>query len=58
MLDRAAGGSFTINDPACGRRRVGRAEMDRAFTGVTLVVEPGPGFARARRRGRWGGALA
>ena len=32
-------------DPAAGRRFVTRAELDRALTGVGLVLEPGPDFA-------------
>lgn len=37
-----------IVDPAVGRRRVGHYEMDRAFTGVVVVLEPGPRFERRR----------
>ena len=36
-----------INDPAVGRRRVELAEFDAAFTGVVLVIEPGPDFRRS-----------
>jgi ATP-binding cassette subfamily C protein len=38
-----------LNDPACGRRRVSLAEFDEAFTGVVLVMEPGPDFRRGGR---------
>ena len=36
-----------LNDPASGPRRVGWEEFDRSFTGVMLVFEPGPEFAKA-----------
>jgi len=36
-----------INDPAIGRRRVSRAELSEAFTGVVLAFEPAVGFRRA-----------
>jgi NHLM bacteriocin system ABC transporter peptidase/ATP-binding protein len=35
-----------INDPAVGRYRVGIEELDRAFTGVVLVFEPGDSFRK------------
>ncbi|NKE46760.1 NHLP family bacteriocin export ABC transporter peptidase/permease/ATPase subunit [Roseomonas frigidaquae] len=35
-----------INDPASGPRRITREELDRNFTGVTLVLEPGPDFRK------------
>ncbi|TDC64832.1 NHLP family bacteriocin export ABC transporter peptidase/permease/ATPase subunit [Streptomyces hainanensis] len=39
-----------INDPAHGRRFVPLDEFDAAFTGVVLVLEPGPDFRRGGRR--------
>lgn len=38
-----------INDPAIGRRFVDLAELDAAFTGVVLAMEPGPEFRKAGR---------
>lgn len=35
---------YLINDPACGRRRVGEEEFGRCFTGVALRMEPGENF--------------
>jgi ABC-type bacteriocin/lantibiotic exporter with double-glycine peptidase domain len=46
VYDRADGkGGAWVADPAWGRRRVSRQELDRSFTGVALLFEPGEGFA-------------
>jgi ATP-binding cassette subfamily C protein len=37
-------GRAYLNDPASGRRSVSMEEFDEAFTGVVLVMEPGPEF--------------
>ena len=37
-----------LSDPAEGRYRVTAEEFDQAFTGVALVLEPGPEFVRKR----------
>ena len=39
-----------LNDPATGPRTVSFEEFDRAFTGVALIMEPGPDFAPGGRR--------
>ncbi|HWM92096.1 MAG TPA: peptidase domain-containing ABC transporter [Thermoanaerobaculia bacterium] len=45
VFDRADGkGGAWILDPALGRRRVDREELDRSFTGVALILERGEGF--------------
>jgi ATP-binding cassette subfamily B protein len=58
VLERVERKGAWILDPGSGRRFVGRAELDRALTGVALVVEPGPDFnrdgtARASLLGRY-----
>ncbi len=46
VLDRPDGkGGAWIVDPAWGRRRVSRQELDRSFTGVALLFEKGEAFA-------------
>ncbi|MBV8214962.1 MAG: NHLP family bacteriocin export ABC transporter peptidase/permease/ATPase subunit [Verrucomicrobia bacterium] len=37
-------GMVHLNDPATGPRRVTVEELEASFTGVVLVVEPGPNF--------------
>ncbi|MEV6195358.1 NHLP family bacteriocin export ABC transporter peptidase/permease/ATPase subunit [Streptomyces sp. NPDC051920] len=39
-----------VNDPGKGRRFVPMEDFDSSFTGVVLVMEPGPGFRRGGRR--------
>ncbi|OKH42554.1 NHLP family bacteriocin export ABC transporter peptidase/permease/ATPase subunit, partial [Scytonema sp. HK-05] len=47
-----------LNDPATGRRTVSLQEFDRAYTGVTLVMEPGPDFQRGGKKSNIVSALA
>jgi ATP-binding cassette subfamily C protein len=37
-----------INDPAIGHRTLHAEEFDRSFTGVVLVMEPGPDFQKGK----------
>lgn len=39
-------GYVYLNDPAIGRRRVSFQEFDEGFTGVTLILRPGPEFTK------------
>ncbi len=44
VLERWARGHAGVVDPATGRRRLAHDEFDDSFTGVLLVLEPGPAF--------------
>ena len=46
VLEGIDRGRAFINDPAMGRRRIDMAELDLAFTGVVLVLQPTPEFRR------------
>jgi NHLM bacteriocin system ABC transporter peptidase/ATP-binding protein len=50
VLEGVRGTHAFINDPAEGRRRVTAEELDLAFTGVVLTMEPTPAFRRVGRR--------
>ncbi|XGV94302.1 MAG: NHLP family bacteriocin export ABC transporter peptidase/permease/ATPase subunit (plasmid) [Leptolyngbya sp. BL-A-14] len=39
-----------LNDPATGPRSVSLEEFDQAYTGVVLVMEPGPNFSQGGRK--------
>lgn len=54
VLEGHRGNRVFINDPANGPRTLTRDEFDESFTGVTLLMQPGPEF---RKGGRPAGAL-
>ncbi|MEH2084215.1 MAG: NHLP family bacteriocin export ABC transporter peptidase/permease/ATPase subunit [Nostoc sp.] len=39
-----------LNDPASGPRKISRQEFDEGYTGVVLVMEPGPEFTKGGRK--------
>src|SRR3954447_217401 len=47
VLEGIDGGDVYLNDPAIGRRRTDMAELDLAFTGVALAIEPTAEFKRS-----------
>jgi NHLM bacteriocin system ABC transporter peptidase/ATP-binding protein len=47
VLEGIDGGDVYINDPAIGRRRIDMLELDLAFTGVALTIEPTPAFQKS-----------
>ncbi|MBQ8707688.1 MAG: ATP-binding cassette domain-containing protein [Succinivibrionaceae bacterium] len=44
------GDRIYLNDPAEGRRIVGREDFERGYTGVVLAFEPGESFEKSPRR--------
>lgn len=44
VLEGFKKGLVYLNDPASGPRTVSEEEFDQSFTGVVLVIEPGPDF--------------
>src|ERR1700694_1087970 len=46
VLEGIDGDRVYINDPAIGRRRIDMAELDLAFTGVALAMEPTEAFRK------------
>lgn len=43
-------GKVFLNDPASGHRVVTAEEFDQSFTGIVLVMEPGPDFEKGGRQ--------
>ena len=39
-----------LNDPASGRRRISREEFSQTYTGIVLVMEPGPEFQKGGKK--------
>ena len=52
VLEGIDGERVYINDPAMGRRELDMAELDLAFTGVALAMEPTPAFRKIGSRPR------
>jgi ABC-type bacteriocin/lantibiotic exporter with double-glycine peptidase domain len=46
VLERWSPREVLLVDPSAGRRRLSAEEFDRGFTGVALLFQPGPQFAR------------
>jgi ATP-binding cassette, subfamily C, bacterial len=57
VLEGFDGDRVFINDPASGRRVVTLHEFDLKFTGVALLLEPGPDFKKGGSRPSVGKAL-
>jgi ATP-binding cassette subfamily C protein len=50
VVEGRRGGMVYLNDPASGPRRVTLEEFDEGYTGIVLVLEPGPDFHRSGRK--------
>lgn len=44
VVEGISGQQVDLNDPAMGRRSVSLPEFDQSYTGVVLVIQPGPDF--------------
>ena len=50
VLEGFGPGVYYLNDPANGRRTVSEETFDKSFTGVVMVMQPGPDFQRGGPR--------
>jgi ATP-binding cassette subfamily B protein len=50
VLDSVSADGVRVVDPAVGARRITRADLDRMFTGVALLLEPSARFVAEDRR--------
>ena len=54
VVEGFAADGVWLNDPASGPRKVTMEEFSRAYTGVTLLITPGPDFKKGgKRRSTW-----
>ena len=50
VVEKFAGDQVYINDPASGRRKISQEEFNASYTGVVLVLEPGPDFEKGGKK--------
>ncbi|MEU1705314.1 peptidase domain-containing ABC transporter [Streptomyces sp. NPDC005706] len=50
VLESFDGRTAVVMDPAVGRRRISREELEKSFTEIVLAAEPAEGFERKRAR--------
>ncbi|MGV9419376.1 peptidase domain-containing ABC transporter [Streptomyces sp. NPDC003674] len=50
VLESFDGRTAVVMDPAVGRRRISRDELEKSFTEIVLAAEPGEGFEKKRAR--------
>lgn len=49
VFEGVKGGYYYLNDPALGRRKLSREELDDGFTGVVITFKPTENFEKAKR---------
>lgn len=52
VLEGVSGSKVHLNDPAVGHRTITRSEFEAMYSGVVLVIKPGPKFEPAGRASR------
>lgn len=55
VLERWSPKSVEVVDPAAGRLHLSMDEFDTSFTGIVILLEPGPHFARGKTRSSFSG---
>lgn len=50
VVERWSPSRVDVVDPAAGRRRLSAQEFDAGFTGIVMMLEPGPDFAARKTR--------
>lgn len=50
VLETFDGRTAVVMDPAVGRRRISREELEKSFTEIVLAAEPAEGFEKRRAR--------
>ncbi|GAA2073188.1 peptidase domain-containing ABC transporter [Streptomyces albiaxialis] len=50
VLEKFDGRKAVVMDPAVGRRRLSRAELEAGFSGIVVSAEPGPRFERLKQK--------
>ncbi|MEU7132733.1 peptidase domain-containing ABC transporter [Streptomyces sp. NPDC046261] len=50
ILEKFDGDKAVVMDPAVGRRRLSRAELEEGFSGIVISADVGPDFERTRQK--------
>lgn len=50
VFEGKKGKYYYLNDPAGGRRKLTKKELDEGYTGITIQLKKGPGFRRERQK--------
>lgn len=50
VFEGKRGNYYYLNDPAAGRRKLTKEELDEGYTGITIQFKKGPGFKKERQK--------